>query len=220
MSTMVAYASVICSLVLGALIIDKGQCVLWINGHNHPILDTFFKVITNLGDGLIFLPIILILLFVQFRFALMAVMLMAGNALMVSLFKRVLFYGLERPRTFLGENLLHFVPGVEVYGINSFPSGHTATAFSAALFIAFLNGNKRIRILALFTAGLVAYSRMYLAQHFLIDVAGGAVIGTSVTYILWLVFKNIHNPKWMTMKLSLPQKSARTGSESATNHTA
>lgn len=195
--------------------IDKGQCVLWINGHNHPILDDFFKVITNLGDGLVFLPIILILLFVQFRYALMALMLMAGNALMVSLFKRVLFYGLERPRTFLGDKLIHFVPGVEVHGINSFPSGHTATAFSAALFIAFLNGNNKIRILALFIAALVAYSRMYLAQHFLIDVAGGAAIGTLTTYLLWLVFENIHNPKWMTMKISLPQKSARSGSDSA-----
>jgi membrane-associated phospholipid phosphatase len=209
------YASLLIVLVLGAVSIDKGQCVLWINGHNAPILDGFFKSFTNLGDGLIFLPFITILLFVQFRYALMAVTLMVGNALLVSLFKRVLFYGLERPRTYLGEKFIHLVPGVEVHGINSFPSGHTATAFSVALFIGFLSGNNFVRVLALFTAALVAYSRMYLAQHFLIDVAGGAFIGTFTTYILWHVFDNIDNPKWMTLKLRLPRQTARSGSGNA-----
>jgi undecaprenyl-diphosphatase len=65
---------------------------------------------------------------------------------------------------------------------NSFPSGHTNTAFSAATFLVCLYGGWFW--IAFFPALLVAYSRIYLGAHFPLDTAGGALIGMLVVFII------------------------------------
>jgi membrane-associated phospholipid phosphatase len=201
------YRLVLIFLFIASLCVDKGMDVLWINGHYTAWLDSFFKTITNLGDGLIFIPITLLALFIRFRYAIAAVAASVAHGLLISLFKRLLFPGLERPRKFLGDDLIHFVSGIDVHNANSFPSGHTATAFCAALFLALLSRNKVIGIFALLLATLVGYSRIYLAQHFLIDVAAGAVIGSFTTYIAWQIVEFNTLPAWMNRKLNIPSAS-------------
>ena len=44
-------------------------------------------------------------------------------------------------------------------------------------------------------ACLVAFSRVYLSQHFLIDIFAGSMIGVSVTLTLYLVFYH-DDQKW------------------------
>jgi membrane-associated phospholipid phosphatase len=191
-------------LFLISLFIPKGNDVLWINGHHTPLLDDFFKTITNLGDGLVFIPIAVLTLFVGFRYFFALALSATVHGLIVSLFKRVLFHGAERPSSFLSPDLLHFVPGVDVHATNTFPSGHTATAFCAAMAIALIAKNKVVNPIALLIALLVGYSRVYLAQHFLMDVAAGAVMGGVTTFIIWQLFENNQMPQWMNRKLSMP----------------
>jgi membrane-associated phospholipid phosphatase len=61
---------------------------------------------------------------------------------------------------------------------NSFPSGHTTTAFSFATVVA-LEHEWYWGLLAFGAAGLTGYSRMNDGRHFLHDVAAGMTIGVS-----------------------------------------
>jgi len=72
---------------------------------------------------------------------------------------------------------LNFIDGVSKSAYSSFPSGHTATAFAIATVFVLTMKNKNWQLLILSAAVLVGYSRVYLAQHFLIDVTIGALLG-------------------------------------------
>ena len=61
----------------------------------------------------------------------------------------------------------------------------TATAFAAATAV-FLN-HKKIGVLALIIAALVAFSRMYAAMHFPTDVLAGIIIGVGTAVLVHYV---------------------------------
>lgn len=198
-----------------SVLVPKGKDVLWINGHHTPFLDTFFSAITNLGDGVVLIPIAIVTLFTAFRHFFALVLSGVALGLIMSLFKHVLFRGAARPRLFIDTDLLHFVQGVKVHSYNTFPSGHTATAFCVAMAMILVFRNKTISTIALLIALLVGYSRIYLAQHFLMDVAAGAIVGGLTTFIIWQLFENNQTPGWMNRKLVLslyPKLKRRKGS--------
>ena len=58
----------------------------------------------------------------------------------------------------------------------SFPSGHTSTAFCVVACL-FLNKKKKLGIVTLALACLIAFSRMYLFVHYPSDVLAGTVVG-------------------------------------------
>lgn len=63
----------------------------------------------------------------------------------------------------------------------SFPSGHTMSSFAAAIVI--FDANKRMGIIALILAALIAFSRLYLYVHFPSDILGGLIIGVINAFI-------------------------------------
>lgn len=62
----------------------------------------------------------------------------------------------------------------------SFPSGHAASTFGAAVTVSRMWPQARVLWWAL--AVLVGYSRIYLAHHYPLDVAGGAVLGIALAF--------------------------------------
>lgn len=191
-------------MVILACLVTRGDDVLFINGHHSLVSDFFFAFITTFGEGLLFVPIFVATLFIQFRYSVLTLFVWAAHSGLCQFLKRGLFNHVLRPVSVLDKSQLHFVPHIEVHGLYSFPSGHTATIFCLAMLLALFVGRRLPAIVFLLLALLVGYSRIYLLQHFMIDVAGGAVIGTLVTYSCWKLFHNNSTPAWMNNSLANP----------------
>ncbi len=175
------------------LFFPKGEFELLINQFHLPALDLFFKYITNLGDGISMAILLIFLLFYNYNKAILTAFSIVFQAIIISVFKRWLFKGLERPVAFFNENIhLNYVDGVDIHSTNTFPSGHTATGFAlfAILFIVINNRGVIISNLLFLLAFLVGFSRVYLLQHFVIDAYFGAIFGV-LSVVLGLYFMKI-----------------------------
>ncbi len=190
-------------LVTMSIVVAKGDDVIWINGHHSDFLDNFFVTITGLGAGLLFIPLVIILLFVRFKYAILTLFVWVGHGILCSVMKRGLFGYLKRPKELIDNDLLYFVPNVDVHSYFSFPSGHTATIFCLAFLLSLLIKRRLVSAGLLLIALLVAYSRVYLLQHFLMDVAAGAVIGVMATYLFWIYFEKAKLPTWMNHRVEI-----------------
>ena len=202
----VVYILVSLLLLLLALIIPRGEDVFWINGHHTPMLDNFFSHITHLGEGSIFILLVLVVCFIRYKYVILALIVWIGHGLISLILKQVVFTNVGRPKTVLDNELLYFIPNVEVHANNSFPSGHTMTIFCLAFLTALLMKNRGGAVGLLIIALLVGYSRIYLLQHFLLDVAGGAVIGVTFTFLVWNYFERKKFPEWMNGRINKPAK--------------
>lgn len=81
-------------------------------------------------------------------------------------------------------------PGLDPVGVvpssASFPSGHAATAFAAAVAVALVYPRLGRPLLAL--AAVIALSRVYLGVHYVLDVAAGTLLGVAVGFAAaWVV---------------------------------
>jgi membrane-associated phospholipid phosphatase len=93
-----------------------------------------------------------------------------------------------RPAAFFPKGSYQFfIDGVTHSGHNSFPSGHATSVFALATIFALNDGNNIRRIAYLIIAVVTGYSRIYLGQHFLIDVIAGATMGVVFGIIFYLV---------------------------------
>ena len=168
-------------LITGAVFLlftEKGDILLWINESHNEILDIFFKYWTHLGDGLVFAILMVTFLAVNYFRALVLAMAVVSQTLVVQGLKRFVFSDVIRPQLFFDHfGNLHRVPGVEILTYNSFPSGHTATAFTVAILLSLISRNKYLTGLLMIMAILVGISRVYLLQHFFVDIYFGSVIG-------------------------------------------
>lgn len=166
--------------VLLLIIYGKTTCFISLNSYHPYWLNVFFINYTFMGDG-IFAIVLFALIYFYFKRKQQGFMLLLSfiiSGLAVQLIKN--FINAPRPKLFFeAGQYLHFVDGVSLANNSSFPSGHTATAFAIATVLVLMMSNKNKQLLILLAALLVGYSRIYLAQHFLLDVIIGAVIGTA-----------------------------------------
>lgn len=178
------------------LFFPKGELELLFNEFHYPVLDLFFQYVTYLGDGIMMAILLIILLFYNYNKAILTAFSIVFQAIIISIFKRGFFKGLERPVAFFDESIsLNFVDGVDVHSSNTFPSGHTATGFAlfALLFIVINNRGVIISNLFFLLAFLVGFSRVYLLQHFVIDVYFGAIFGILSVLLGLYIMKIIFN---------------------------
>lgn len=190
-------------LVLPFLVIfPKGDIHLWINSYNSNLSDLFFRIVTFMGDGVFVCLAGLIFLLISFRnsFQILSSYLFSG--LIVQIFKRLVFTDSPRPSVFFeGYGTLHLVQGIELHGSGSFPSGHSASAFALFLSLALITKDNRLKVLCLLAAIAVAFSRVYLSQHFLVDIYAGSLIGVAAAILVYRLM--ILRPcKWYNLSLS------------------
>jgi membrane-associated phospholipid phosphatase len=77
----------------------------------------------------------------------------------------------------------------------SFPSGHAGGVFSLCCFLSMIlpRGWGRAGLLLFFVALIVAYSRMYLAAHFYLDIFVGSLLGTVTTLFCFALMRRWSN---------------------------
>lgn len=165
---------------------SQNYIILAINHHWTPEQDTFFAAMTNLGDGYFVILAALIALYFSYQ---RGTLILAGYALsgiIVQISKTFIFPDSHRPAFVMSHVLpwLHTVADVRMYQNSSFPSGHTTSAFALFAMLAFFSRSPLVKFLCILPAVGVAYSRMYLLQHFLLDVHVGSVLGTGTAVLL------------------------------------
>jgi membrane-associated phospholipid phosphatase len=185
------------------LAIGKGAEVYVINGLHNRFLDHFFTVITNFGNGVIFIPFVVVFLFSKVYVSMALVTEAISHGVIVSIFKRILFAHADRPIAYLNRQLLYFIPNIDVHTSMSFPSGHSTTIFGLAVFLALYYKNKFLTVALFFLAVLVGISRIYLVQHFGLDVTAGAFIGTITGIITYHSFESLPKPDWMRQGIQI-----------------
>ncbi len=167
--------------------------MIWVNHHSIPTLDPFFVFMTFIGDGLAYAGLILGMLWFSFRKSIQAAIIFLGCSLFSQTLKNLVFPNMMRPLAFfhqmgLSTNTIRFIPGVQIYMQHSFPSGHSITGFSLALLIAFWINWKGKGVYGILCLGLgvtIAYSRIYLFEHFFLDIYVGSILGVVITLILY-----------------------------------
>jgi len=174
---------------------DKVSLHLKINSLvGNPILDNFFKYFTHVGDG-IFAVIIAIFIFLfNKRNGIFILSTYIVSGLFTSFLKNYFYSDVNRPHFVFGYFVQHiklkYIEGVEMVGQNSFPSGHSTSAFALFTCLALITENKLLKVIFFIIALMAAFSRTYLSQHWLVDVTFGSLIGTITAVIFYFIFIN------------------------------
>jgi len=173
------------------LYLGKRESFLLINGQHNAYFDVFFKYYTLTGDGWMWAIIAVFCFFLKRKYLIAVISGIFISTFLAQFLKRVVFPEELRPITFLAENFpVHIVEGVTMRRMNSFPSGHSAAAFTMALIMAHMINKKTWSIILPFLALLAGYSRVYLAQHFLTDVWVGMCIGILSAIFSLLIYRS------------------------------
>lgn len=173
--------SLIVTGLTALLLFNKGHIVLFMDYYHTLFIDFFFKIITTFGEFTGFVISFLILFVATKKIKskyITSLILSALLSLGISQFSKHILFSSERRPSFYYD--LTQVEGEEQHTNNTFPSGHTTAAFSFVTILAIGLKKNWIQLTLPFLAGLVALSRIYLGQHFLIDVVFGSILGVFI----------------------------------------
>lgn len=186
------------------------QAILFLNQFYNPTLNNIFIGITRLGELSGFLIALVIIIF-NFKWRelfgfILTVLLML---LFVWFFKHKIYSDAIRPIVFI-ENLGLSLPNNSDVVLNrkfSFPSGHTTAAFAFFFFTGLCFQSKRSMAIMFCLALLVGISRVYLAQHFVVDVLAGSLLGVIIATLVYLfmVYRTPWEGSFMDKKI-VPRK--------------
>ena len=199
-------------LAVALLIVPKAELHLALCQPHTTLLDTIIPFFTNLVDWLPYL-IVVLLLFYRAGWSTF----LASNLLLTTLIVQPIKHIVHAPRpiTWFADNMsdvtLPLVEGVRMNHWLSFPSGHTATFFALFFCVSIIlcaeniKGKYILSFLCFLCASFGAYTRIYLSQHFALDIFAGILIAVCSTLILYFfLVKNTKNTQfwdWNVQKL-------------------
>ncbi len=170
----------------------------WIQSIQNEFLNALMVGITTLGNGgAAFIAIGLALLFTKkYRkgglavIVALLVMLLCNDLFLKEFFARPRPFDLfeTNPEKYAFWSESYIYPGLVGKPTSfSFPSGHTASAFAAA--VALLWHNRKFGIPTIIFAGLMGFSRIYVEVHYCTDVIAGVISGTICAFVAVLIVK-------------------------------
>ena len=206
--------TLVLALVLGTLLLlcSKGELHLLLCQPHTPFLDTIVPIFSDLVDWLPYLVVVL-LLFYRAGWATFLTSNLLLSTLIVQPIKHLV--NAPRPLTWFAENIpdisLPLVEGVRMNHWLSFPSGHTTTFFvlffslSIILCAENIKGKNILSFICFLCATFGAYTRIYLSQHFALDIFAGILIAVCSTLVLYFFLvkktQNTHFWAWRVQKL-------------------
>jgi len=177
-----------------------------INSYNSKFADHFFFYITDLGDGFVPYLLVVILLWVSFRESLTFLTATLIISILVTVLKRHYFPEFYRPVVYFEfTEVLRLVPAYDPPLLYTFPSGHTATAYSVFFYLSVLSKNRYLKFILFCMAALVSFSRIYLSAHFPFDVVAGSCIAVSIIILVYYFSRRIKS-SWLDRKIAFKPK--------------
>ena len=189
------------------LTVPKGELHVMLNGCHTAAGDVFIRLYSTLAEWPIYVIAAIPLLFKKVRWwSIMYLISELSAVLPIQILKRS--FDMPRPALYFGENeignVLPLVEGVKLHQHHSFPSGHTSAFFvfftTCALLLTHYYTRRASQPTAqrqaahvlsliglLLLAALGGYSRIYLSQHFLLDVCVGSLVGVSIPCAVYYV---------------------------------
>ena len=149
----------------------------------NPFLNGFFTFITHLGDGGVLWLFVAVSFIIYGKYKKNQNTFLCGISMLMAIVTGFITGNLilkpliARPRPFDGLDIKLLITSPKDF---SFPSGHTLSSFAAGVSI--LLRNKKLGIVAIILASLIAFSRMYLYVHFPSDILAGILLGTASAY--------------------------------------
>lgn len=211
------------ALGLALVYIPKGELHLLLCDRHTPARDIFYRYYTHVAEWFPYIVCVALLLFSRIGDGAFASAAMLGSALTTQLFKHI--FVAPRPFTWFAEQMPHIqlplVDGVTMNHWFSFPSGHTTSFFSLAFVLSiiatrYFSGKQSnsqsekgwysflaitVQLLLFVAAALGGYSRIYLCQHFALDVFAGVVVGVGITIICLAIFNRYMDKNWYNYRL-------------------
>tara|TARA_B110000908_G_C10238247_1_gene444616 strand:- start:680 stop:1324 length:645 start_codon:yes stop_codon:yes gene_type:complete len=192
-------------LFIGAMVlflIEKGDLVLWCNQHRFVFGNFYFTLASAFAEWQFILFFLFIFAYEKIGNFFILGLTWALTGIGAQSLKRL--FDLPRPAGFFKNIDLNFINDDKIYFANSFPSGHTTTAFALFFVMAIFTKNKYLQFLFFVCALSTAFSRVYLLQHFFIDVYFGSILGVLLAYVIYNTIdrtKLFNFQNWRSKKL-------------------
>ena len=211
------------SLGLALIYIPKGELHLLLCGRHTHARDILYRYYTTLAEWLPYVICVALLLFAKIGHGVFASTAMLLSTLLTQVCKHIV--NAPRPVTWFTEHFpdiqLPLVDGVRMNLWYSFPSGHTTSFFAMTLAVCILatksltaqRSNSEavyqrsgltasaVQLLLFIAATLGAYSRIYLSQHFAMDVFAGLLVGVLSTLAAYAIFYRFQDKKWYNYRI-------------------
>jgi membrane-associated phospholipid phosphatase len=191
-------------LSIYCIFLNKSDGFLLINRFHSKTLDVFFALFTDLGNGLFVIGLMLIMMLrKKIGWSIQTGVSFLVSGLIVQLFKHMVHS--PRPLLFFRPYDIHWIYGITKTGYASFPSGHTATIFALTTLLSFYFQGSRSAILFFTIAALTGFSRIYLSQHFPVDVLGGLLTGVLTSIAVYTILPHTKFERKLSKKEIEPQ---------------
>ena len=175
--------------------IDK-QVMLALNGSDSLYMDGVMKIYTSTS---VWIPVSLVLLFIVLknnrpRTAILTILAVALTIVATDQVSSHLIKPLvARLRPCNDPTIMHLIDTVNGYrsGGYSFTSSHACNSFGIFAIVSLIIRNRALSLSLLLWASINSYSRIYLGVHFPGDILCGAIIGTTIGSMVYLLYASV-----------------------------